>query len=213
MIVAEFRIDHPVLRTALGRAPSMRVDWELSDVVDGAEWVLLWARRGDHDAFEAGLEADPTVTPPATTVSVDDGRLHHLQLTDAGRAASAYDLLVRESAIVRHLVGTHRGWETEIGFPERSSVYRFVEFLREQDAGVEVHGIAREREYGPEPSYGLTDPQREILVTALESGYFEIPRAASLSDLADRLGVSENAASERLRRAMAALVDAAVTPV
>lgn len=210
MIVAEFRIDHPILRTALERAPSMRLDWQRSDLADGVEWMLVWARGGDHDAFEAGLAADPTVTGPTTTAPVGDGRLYQLRLTEEGRYASAYELLVRECGVVRRIAGSHGWWEVEVGFCERPSICRFVEYLEERDVDVEVRGIAEERGFRPCPSYGLTDPQRETLVAALESGYFEIPRATSLADLADRLDVSENAASERLRRAMAALVEVTV---
>lgn len=37
---------------------------------------------------------------------------------------------------------------------------------------------------------------------ALERGYFSVPRDAQIGDLADELGVSTNAVSQRLRRAM-----------
>lgn len=213
MIIAEFRIDHPILRTALDRAPEMRVDWQRSDREDGEEWALLWARGGDHDAFEAGLADDPTVTPPSRTAGLADGRLYQVRLTDEGRRTSTYEVIVRESGVVRRITGTHQGWEMEVGFSERGSITRFVDYLEERDVEVAVRGIFEEREYADVPDYGLTEPQRETLVAALEAGYFEIPREASLADLADRLDVSENAASERLRRAMAALVEATIASV
>lgn len=47
---------------------------------------------------------------------------------------------------------------------------------------------------------GLTTRQRETLRLAADRCYFEIPRRATLADLADELGVSDQAISERLRR-------------
>ena len=37
---------------------------------------------------------------------------------------------------------------------------------------------------------GMTDAQREALVTANETGYFAVPREATLADIADELGVA-----------------------
>lgn len=55
---------------------------------------------------------------------------------------------------------------------------------------------------------GLTPEQYETLVAAVEHGYFEIPREVSMQDLAEELGVSHQALSERLRRAYETLVTA-----
>jgi predicted DNA binding protein len=43
-------------------------------------------------------------------------------------------------------------------------------------------------------------------MAAHERGYFEVPRRATLSDLAREFGVTEQAISQRLRRAMNAVV-------
>ncbi len=42
---------------------------------------------------------------------------------------------------------------------------------------------------------GLTDSQREALLVAFETGYFEEPRNATLSDVAADLDISQPAAS------------------
>ena len=54
---------------------------------------------------------------------------------------------------------------------------------------------------------GLTDKQHEVIATALEMGYFEIPRDCTLQDLASELDISHQAASERLRRGMKTIVE------
>lgn len=52
----------------------------------------------------------------------------------------------------------------------------------------------------------LTDRQFEVLRTALDIGYFEVPREASLADLAAELGCAESTVSVTLRKAEATIV-------
>jgi len=52
----------------------------------------------------------------------------------------------------------------------------------------------------------LTEPQRRLLLTAVEAGYYDTPRECTLTDLADRVGVAKSTASERLHRAEEAVI-------
>lgn len=52
----------------------------------------------------------------------------------------------------------------------------------------------------------ITEKQREALELAVDRGYYERPREATLQDLADRLGVSPSAVSQRLNAAESTLV-------
>jgi predicted DNA binding protein len=64
-----------------------------------------------------------------------------------------------------------------------------------------------ELERQPSGRYGLTDEQYEALVEAYQRGYFEVPLGITLAELAEELGVSHQALSERVRRGTGALVD------
>ncbi|MXR40414.1 hypothetical protein GRX01_03455 [Halobaculum sp. WSA2] len=59
-------------------------------------------------------------------------------------------------------------------------------------------------------SRALTTAQREALATAYESGYFAVPREVTLVGLADRLGISDTAASQRIRRGVENLLEDAL---
>lgn len=48
---------------------------------------------------------------------------------------------------------------------------------------------------------GLSDRQLEAIATAVDLGYYEVPREVSLAAVADRLGCAESTASVLLRRA------------
>lgn len=52
----------------------------------------------------------------------------------------------------------------------------------------------------------ITEKQREALELATELGYYETPRQTDLGDIADELGISESAASQRLNGAETKLV-------
>lgn len=55
---------------------------------------------------------------------------------------------------------------------------------------------------GPaQPLDDLTDCQREVLRTAYEQGYFEVPREATTEDVAIELGVDASTVTEHLQRA------------
>ncbi|MFC7098923.1 helix-turn-helix domain-containing protein [Halobaculum marinum] len=47
----------------------------------------------------------------------------------------------------------------------------------------------------------LTEPQRDLLVAAIDAGYYDTPRDATLTELADQHGIAKSTASERLHRA------------
>ncbi|WP_256527528.1 helix-turn-helix domain-containing protein [Natrinema marinum] len=47
---------------------------------------------------------------------------------------------------------------------------------------------------------------------AVETGYLDIPRSCSLAELGDRFDISPNAAFERFRRGVKALVENTVHP-
>lgn len=59
---------------------------------------------------------------------------------------------------------------------------------------------------GSEPL--LTDRQRELLETAVEAGYYDSPRACSLTELAEQVGAAKSTVSETLHRAEGAVVRA-----
>ena len=78
------------------------------------------------------------------------------------------------------------------------------ERLSELGEQLEAFGMPFEVEYIRETIDAdslLTEAQRELLVRAVESGYYDTPRECTLTELADAAGVAKSTASERLHRA------------
>lgn len=77
-------------------------------------------------------------------------------------------------------------------------------------AGVDLE-LEYVREFDPNDADGvLTDRQREVLLAARELGYYDVPRTATLTDVAEALGVAKATASDTLHRAESHVVDAFV---
>lgn len=66
--------------------------------------------------------------------------------------------------------------------------------------------LERTTKYNPERDSlldALTERQREVLVAALEAGYYEVPREATHQDVAERLDCSAGTVGEHLRKIQA----------
>ncbi|ELZ05639.1 Bacterio-opsin activator HTH domain protein [Natrialba chahannaoensis JCM 10990] len=59
--------------------------------------------------------------------------------------------------------------------------------------------------------HDLTAHQQEVLHTAYECGYYEVPREATYSDIASELGCSASAVGQTLRRIESVLVSATIS--
>jgi len=116
--------------------------------------------------------------------------------------------LAEAEAIIDRIEVTRTGWVQAGWFADRAAFDEFRSFWQ-SEGGFALRRLTRDGEPEP-PGDGLTDPQREALRTAYELGYFEVPRGASLDDVATELGIGASAASERLRRAQTHLVETTV---
>ena len=94
-----------------------------------------------------------------------------------------YPLKIMEGGIEFKLIAT------------RNKMDRILKALESQRVKTKIKDIGRYK-----PQKLLTPRQEEILKVAYESGYYEIPRKISLSQLAARIGISASALSENLRR-------------
>ncbi|MFC4357406.1 bacterio-opsin activator domain-containing protein [Halobium salinum] len=209
MIIVEFRTDPTIFEQSFARNPETTVEWERSNAVDGDRLrALVWATGGDLDAFGADLASDPTVLRVEPLTDVGNRRLFQVELGSDGVDASVYRHLVEVGGIVQKLVGTDRGWEFRVKFPTRGAVDRFFDACRAKGTDPTVRRLYEERttEHGRQ-EYGLTEPQRDALLEAVRAGYLEVPRKADLQELGASLGVSDTAASQRLRRGMKTLVE------
>ncbi|MFC7044563.1 helix-turn-helix domain-containing protein [Halobacteriaceae archaeon GCM10025711] len=171
--------------------------------------IRVFAEDGRYDAFERVLDADASVASWDEIGRFDGGRSYRLGWADGpGRVCEA---LARHDAAVQSFEGDDGACTCRARFPDHDAVSAFYRDCRDESMDIDVVRVRRS-DGERSPDDGLTRPQRRALELAYEHGYFDVPRQSTTVELADRLGVSDQALSERLRRAFATLVEQTVQP-
>jgi len=96
-----------------------------------------------------------------------------------------------------------------VSVPSRDELRALVGELRETGADVSVEWLVAGGDDRPIAELDvseITDKQRRALELACEAGYYETPREATLAEVAEELGISPSAASQRLTAAETTLV-------
>lgn len=159
------------------------------------------------------MRDDSTVTAQSCLTEFADRRLYQVEQVGEGRSQSVYDTIVAVGGIIHDAVGTHHGWTMEVEFPDNDALQHFHAECEKKDLQLDLI-----KKYQPTADtdvsnhFGLTGKQRDALLHAAENGYFEVPRAVDLNAISDEMGISHQAASERIRRAMDILVDHTIAP-
>lgn len=95
------------------------------------------------------------------------------------------------------------GFVVSIVSHNRDEFTSIVDVLRKVDAKPQLVQITRSTDPTDHQSLefeveSITDKQREAIRIAVENGYYEKPRRATLADLAEQLDISRSAVSQRL---------------
>ncbi|MDG5757907.1 bacterio-opsin activator domain-containing protein [Natronococcus sp. A-GB1] len=211
-IVAEFsvRSDDFALCHSLTEAPHMIV--EIEQVVATMENKVMpyfWVSGGDHAEFEEALQNDGSVTGVARIDRADDAILYRAEWTkNVETIVYAY---VELGATIMDAVGRDRYWELRMRFDDREALSQFEDYCKENRISFELNQLQEQEQPMASAQYDLTTKQRETLVTALEEGYYEVPQRISMSELADDMGVSQQALSKRFHAAHRNLITSTLT--
>lgn len=201
-VIAEFTVpaDALALSEALVEAPEMIV--EIERVVAHDEDRVMpyfWIRGGDYATFEAAVADDPTVRNVTKLDEYEDGTLYRAEWTQ--NIESIVYAYLETGATIVEAVGRGDTWELRMRFDDEQLVSDFRDYCRRNDIAFDLNRLYQPTEPRAGGQYGLSPKQRTALVTALERGYFEVPRAVSMNELADELDIAQQSLSKRLRRA------------
>jgi predicted DNA binding protein len=198
---ADFRVTPTVRALA---EPSLRV---VSDArTDPEHDAYFFLVGNDRDSFERALAADHTVADAKRLSGFKGKHLYRLTYSDAALLISP--TVTEVGGLTHEATATDTGWLFTLQVPDRDALATIWEYARDSGIAWDLVELNRGRPLANDARYGLTDTQRETLVTALEAGYFSEPRETTLADLADTLDVSQSAAGGRLRRGLEALLRA-----
>jgi predicted DNA binding protein len=208
--IAEFSIpaEDFALQETLERRPELEFEVDRIVAHDTAHVTpFVWVSGGELENLTSILEADSSVETVDLLSTDDSGRFYRLEWAD--KAYIIGYMVIEHDATVQRAIAANGKWTLRVLFPDQSDISTTDDFATE-------HGLSLtlERLYGINDlrrvQFDLTESQHATLVESFEQGYYEIPRGIDQSEFADALGISHQALSERLRRAMGNLIENAL---
>jgi predicted DNA binding protein len=193
------------LEEALSSNPGIRVRLERVIPFGSSFIPYFWASDDDTEAIEGTLVDARDIESFRVVDRVDDEALFRVEWRE--ETDGALDALVETGGTILEATGEDGVWTIQVRFDDHSTLTAFYRECSERGVPLEVRsvhnpGIPEVVDFDVD----LTDKQHEALSRALEAGYFDVPRRVNLTELAAELGVSDTAASQRIRRGIATLL-------
>lgn len=199
--------DELLLGRTLRAVPSFEFELEPQHT-EGVVLFSVLSPEGQPDEFahlEEAMDVDPTVSTYRVMVGRDPERVYAIEFDLDRRLLQDVSGALGINVLSNHSPPGDTGWTFQLEVPDREALRDLRRFCEDEDIGFELRRL-----FYPDPTgsgeFGLSDLQRETLLVALESGYFDVPRRVSQRELAEQLDASPTAVSQRLRRAVATLL-------
>jgi DNA-binding CsgD family transcriptional regulator len=162
--------------------------------------VMLYRLRGDPEELQARLDDHPQLLSCAP-IAVEGETFHFYVHVKPGQPAGRLMAVAQKYAlmIVPPLAFVEGGLRITVVGTHEMLQQALEELPEETHISVEQVG-----EYSPDDRNVLsllTDRQLEVFETAVENGYYDIPRRATHEDIADALGCAPSTVDEHLRKA------------
>lgn len=164
---------------------------------------LFTVRTDDFDRFEAGLAQDHTIESFKRVIELGTEAVYRFEYSADATVFSGAIAAVDGMSL--DWVNDGTAWWVRVWLPERRALASLWEYASDHDVEFSLERVSNSRS-ADGSDFGLTDNQREAILLALEMGYFEEPRGATMREVADALGISQPAAGGRLRRGLRRLV-------
>jgi len=185
--------------------PGVRIEVETMVPAGERAVPLFWVYDGDRNSFESRVRDHPAVEAVTEIDEFEDRTLYAIDWNV--EFDHFFGAIVENEGHVLAATGHSDAWQFELRFPSHDSLSAFREALDDARIGFEVIRVYNPTKPDAGPWFGLTPTQREALVLAVESGYYDIPRTCTTVELAEQLDISDQAVTERLRRAIVNLVN------
>lgn len=170
----------------------------------GERSVPFFRLHDGHDSFEETVRAHPAVEDIQVVNTHDGETLYALDWQIA--EDTFFEGIVAMDAHLLEATGSPRTWAFELRLPSHETLSEFQAYCTEAAIPIDITRIYNPTKPEAGPWYGLTASQRETITRAVEAGYYSIPRGTSTQVLANEFGISDQAVTERLRRAIVSLV-------
>ena len=199
-VILEFTIDSEDFQLGEVLSGTSNMHLELERLVPTGPMIMpfVWATGESRDAFEEQVQAHPMVKEFLALDTVEDSALYRVEWNDD--PTDLIEGISTADAVVLDARGNAE-WTFRLRFPDHDKLSLFHNFIIEQDIPIHIdrtYTLTETTERGHQ--FDLSQEQREALVLATRKGYFATPREVGLDELAEELGISEQAVSNRIRR-------------
>ncbi|WP_435184975.1 helix-turn-helix domain-containing protein [Halobellus sp. EA9] len=206
-VKAVVRAEHPdiVLTQTVAHDRSSKVKSVSEAGTDPTSGKFFYhIESSDFARFEAGLEMDRTVGAFERVIETRDRRaIYSFEYTDEAKILSP--VISAANGVILDMKNDGRAWILTVWIPDRTDLVHLWEYAQQHGIDIELLRVNEYASLGHTDA-GLTDSQRDALLVAFETGYFEEPRDATLGEVADELDISQPAASGLLRRGVKRLI-------
>ncbi|MCL7417904.1 MAG: helix-turn-helix domain-containing protein, partial [Halalkalicoccus sp.] len=179
-------------------------------VTHGPDRIMpyFWTSGGDREAFETAARDDPSVEDLTKVDELDTAVLYRAKwIRNVESVVYAY---TETGAVLLDATGHDERWELQLRFDSEADVTQFKEYIDANGFVLDLTRLYHPSSPTTESHCSITETQRETLIAGLRSGYYEIPRETTPSELAEEFEISPQALSKRFRRAHKALAENAV---
>lgn len=177
------------LEAAFDSVPEIEVEFDRVVARDGDQPMPhLWVRGPDEPRATRALSADPSIETVEHLSTLEDRQLYQVEWGEAAR--ETIDTLLSENVSILEALGVDGRWQIDLLFPDWEDLSSFYSVCANGGPSIDFRTI------GPldaSPWFGqrdLSDKQRGTLRSALELGYYDVPRRITLTELAAELDVS-----------------------
>ncbi len=165
----------------------------------------FWVRDVETEDVEAAFEEHAGVSNIRLVDSIGDEYLMRAEWVK--EYFGILSALAKANVVVLSGIGTKEEWRFEVRGERQKTIAEFREYCQESDIPIAITAVHAMLPIQGE-GYELTETQREALMLAHERGYFDTPREASLEEIANELGITQQSLSSRLRRGHRRLIGA-----
>ena len=204
-VLLEFTIDSEQFRLGHVLSNGGNLRFELERIVPTASRIMpfVWVSTDEKPEdvlprFEERVRDSAQVLELLALDRVTDGGLYRIEWDE--QTEGPIQALAETEATVLEAYGD-RAWTFRVRFTDHDRLSEFHNYLTDHDITIHIkRTYTFTEESARRRDFGLSNEQREALVLALRRGYFATPSEASLDELAEELGITKQAVSNRLRR-------------
>lgn len=199
-VILEFNIDAEDFRLGQVLSGPPDMEFELERIVPTGNMVMpfLWVTGDAHPAFEEHVQNNSAVEELLLLDKLDHQGLYRIEWRES--PTDLIDAIAKAEGSILQARGADE-WTFRVRFNDRDRLSQFHKYVNEQGVPLQIDRIYALSEVTDRGHrFDLTADQHEALRLALQQGYFATPREVTLNELAEELGITRQALSNRIRR-------------